>query len=111
MLYVFIRFFTINLSNCDSPILTISHVKTTPVPTTIGTYVPLGFERLKICELLAEVLHCANCFGTATDQKDTEVAGDNVGVVADMVRKQFIDVGILQCLIVCFSFLELIGYS
>ncbi|RKO97803.1 hypothetical protein CXG81DRAFT_12446, partial [Caulochytrium protostelioides] len=29
----------------------------TPVPTTIGPQVPLGSERLKACELFAEVLH------------------------------------------------------
>ncbi|KAG2176112.1 hypothetical protein INT43_005345 [Umbelopsis isabellina] len=31
-----------------------------PVPTTSGPQVPLGFERLKICELYAELLHCSN---------------------------------------------------
>jgi serine/threonine-protein phosphatase 6 regulatory subunit 3 len=30
------------------------------VPTTTGPQVPLGFERLKICELYAELLHCSN---------------------------------------------------
>ncbi|KAI9282474.1 SIT4 phosphatase-associated protein-domain-containing protein [Umbelopsis sp. AD052] len=28
--------------------------------TTIGDRMPLGFERLKICELFAELLHCSN---------------------------------------------------
>ncbi|KAJ2085765.1 sporulation-induced protein [Coemansia sp. RSA 1813] len=31
-----------------------------PVPTTQGLREPLGFERLRICELFAELLHCSN---------------------------------------------------
>ncbi|KAG9290880.1 hypothetical protein G9A89_011030 [Geosiphon pyriformis] len=30
------------------------------INTTIGKIMPLGFERFKICELLAELLHCSN---------------------------------------------------
>ncbi|CAG8833028.1 28526_t:CDS:2, partial [Racocetra persica] len=30
------------------------------IDTTIGKMVPLGFERFKICELFAELLHCSN---------------------------------------------------
>ncbi|KAI7825078.1 SIT4 phosphatase-associated protein-domain-containing protein, partial [Kickxella alabastrina] len=33
---------------------------TEPVPTTMGLREPLGFERLRICELFAELLHCSN---------------------------------------------------
>ncbi|KAJ1726051.1 sporulation-induced protein, partial [Coemansia biformis] len=33
---------------------------TAPVPTTQGPCEPLGFERLRICELFAELLHCSN---------------------------------------------------
>ncbi|KAJ2503158.1 sporulation-induced protein, partial [Coemansia sp. RSA 2052] len=33
---------------------------TEPVPTTQGMREPLGFERLRICELFAELLHCSN---------------------------------------------------
>ncbi|PVZ98256.1 hypothetical protein BB558_005743 [Smittium angustum] len=33
--------------------------KKIPVRTTVGVQVPLGFERLRVCELLAEVLHCS----------------------------------------------------
>ncbi|KAJ2014760.1 sporulation-induced protein, partial [Coemansia sp. S85] len=33
---------------------------TAPVPTTQGMREPLGFERLRICELFAELLHCSN---------------------------------------------------
>lgn len=28
--------------------------------TSYGTIEPLGFERFKICELIAELLHCSN---------------------------------------------------
>lgn len=34
--------------------------KTGPIETSIGKQVPLGFERLKICEMFAELLHCSN---------------------------------------------------
>ncbi|KAG0246779.1 hypothetical protein BGX31_009026 [Mortierella sp. GBA43] len=33
---------------------------TGPIDTSIGKQVPLGFERLKICEMFAELLHCSN---------------------------------------------------
>ncbi|ORX52405.1 SAPS-domain-containing protein [Hesseltinella vesiculosa] len=33
---------------------------TGPTKTSIGEQMPLGFERLKICELFAELLHCSN---------------------------------------------------
>ncbi|KAF9439039.1 hypothetical protein BGZ76_001015 [Entomortierella beljakovae] len=33
---------------------------TGPVETSIGKQIPLGFERLKICEMFAELLHCSN---------------------------------------------------
>ncbi|KAF9959870.1 hypothetical protein BGZ70_008739 [Mortierella alpina] len=31
-----------------------------PIETSIGLQTPLGFERLKICEMFAELLHCSN---------------------------------------------------
>ncbi|KAI0031479.1 SIT4 phosphatase-associated protein-domain-containing protein, partial [Vararia minispora EC-137] len=31
-----------------------------PIPTTIGELTPLTFERYRICELFAELLHCSN---------------------------------------------------
>ena len=31
-----------------------------PIPTTIGPLTPLTFERFRICELYAELLHCSN---------------------------------------------------
>ncbi|CAJ0638767.1 12410_t:CDS:10 [Entrophospora sp. SA101] len=33
---------------------------TSQIDTTIGKMVPLGFERFRICELFAELLHCSN---------------------------------------------------
>ncbi|KAF9915210.1 hypothetical protein BX616_006660 [Lobosporangium transversale] len=33
---------------------------TGPIDTAIGKQTPLGFERLKICEMFAELLHCSN---------------------------------------------------
>ncbi|KAF8979145.1 hypothetical protein BGZ46_005763 [Entomortierella lignicola] len=33
---------------------------TGPIETSIGMQTPLGFERLKICEMFAELLHCSN---------------------------------------------------
>ncbi|KAF8939749.1 hypothetical protein BGZ58_008837 [Dissophora ornata] len=33
---------------------------TGPIDTSIGKQTPLGFERLKICEMFAELLHCSN---------------------------------------------------
>ncbi|CAG8442666.1 6534_t:CDS:10 [Ambispora leptoticha] len=33
---------------------------TKPIETTIGKMVPLGFERFRICELFAELIHCSN---------------------------------------------------
>ncbi|KAF9115698.1 hypothetical protein BGX27_006804 [Mortierella sp. AM989] len=33
---------------------------TGPIETSIGKQTPLGFERLKICEMFAELLHCSN---------------------------------------------------
>ncbi|KAF7298318.1 hypothetical protein MKEN_01356300 [Mycena kentingensis (nom. inval.)] len=31
-----------------------------PIPTTVGLITPLTFERYRICELFAELLHCSN---------------------------------------------------
>ncbi|KAJ1729880.1 sporulation-induced protein, partial [Coemansia sp. Benny D160-2] len=41
-------------------LLTAPRSSTAPVPTTQGLREPLGFERLRICELFAELLHCSN---------------------------------------------------
>ncbi|KAJ1798939.1 sporulation-induced protein [Coemansia sp. RSA 2399] len=41
-------------------LLTTPRSSIVPVPTTQGLREPLGFERLRICELFAELLHCSN---------------------------------------------------
>ncbi|KAJ2539123.1 sporulation-induced protein, partial [Coemansia sp. RSA 1933] len=41
-------------------LLTTPRSSTVPAPTTQGLREPLGFERLRICELFAELLHCSN---------------------------------------------------
>jgi hypothetical protein len=42
--------------------------------TSIGEQMPLGFERLKICELFAELLHCSNMsnLNAGEDNQETE---------------------------------------
>ncbi|KAI8598552.1 SIT4 phosphatase-associated protein-domain-containing protein [Dissophora ornata] len=41
-------------------LLVVPRSVTGPIETSIGKQVPLGFERLKICEMFAELLHCSN---------------------------------------------------
>ncbi|KAI8073915.1 SIT4 phosphatase-associated protein-domain-containing protein, partial [Gongronella butleri] len=58
-----------------------------PVKTSIGEQTPLGFERLKICELFAELLHCSNMSnlnasevgsrGNEDDEDDDEAAAND----------------------------------
>ncbi|SAM08544.1 hypothetical protein [Absidia glauca] len=45
-----------------------------PMKTSIGEQMPLGFERLKICELFAELLHCSNMsnLNAGDDNQETE---------------------------------------
>lgn len=44
--------------------------------TSIGEQMPLGFERLKICELFAELLHCSNMsnLNAMDDNQEAETA-------------------------------------
>ncbi|KAJ1879066.1 sporulation-induced protein [Coemansia sp. RSA 486] len=65
---------------------------TEPVPTTLGLREPLGFERLRICELFAELLHCSNMprlnqsVGSASDDAvfvDASAGTDTGAVTAD----------------------------
>lgn len=48
-----------------------------PIRTTLGELEPLGFERLKICELFAELLHCSNMSNlnnfTMTPEEEAEL--------------------------------------
>ncbi|KAG0339038.1 hypothetical protein BG004_006971 [Podila humilis] len=41
-------------------LLVVPRSVTGPIETSIGQQTPLGFERLKICEMFAELLHCSN---------------------------------------------------
>ncbi|KAF9373516.1 hypothetical protein CPB97_000486, partial [Podila verticillata] len=41
-------------------LLVVPRSVTGPIDTSIGKQTPLGFERLKICEMFAELLHCSN---------------------------------------------------
>ncbi|KAI8888069.1 SAPS-domain-containing protein [Backusella circina FSU 941] len=57
---------------------------TEPIRTTLGEMEPLGFERLKICELFAELLHCSNMSNlnnfnmTAEEEVELEEGNDDV---------------------------------
>ncbi|KAI8318888.1 SAPS-domain-containing protein [Martensiomyces pterosporus] len=56
---------------------------TEPVPTTQGMREPLGFERLRICELFAELLHCSNMprLNLPTGETgESAVAGESKGL-------------------------------
>ncbi|OLY81196.1 Extragenic suppressor of kinetochore protein 1 [Smittium mucronatum] len=43
-----------------------------PIPSTIGNQIPLGFERLRVTELLAEVLHCSKMLAFNVKYEDSE---------------------------------------
>ncbi|CAI2165053.1 12776_t:CDS:10 [Funneliformis geosporum] len=45
------------------------------IETTIGKIVPLGFERFRTCELLAELLHCSNMSLLNSVRHDTPTNG------------------------------------
>ncbi|KAH8548276.1 SIT4 phosphatase-associated protein-domain-containing protein [Umbelopsis sp. PMI_123] len=49
------------------------------IPTTIGDRMPLGFERLKICELFAELLHCSNMAHLNKPLSKHQIAGTSYG--------------------------------
>ncbi|AET40723.1 SAPS family protein Ecym_6347 [Eremothecium cymbalariae DBVPG len=46
--------------------------KLSPLETPFGSIEPLGFERFKICELIAELLHCSN-MGLLNEPKGDEI--------------------------------------
>ncbi|KAK9480659.1 SIT4 phosphatase-associated protein-domain-containing protein [Lipomyces japonicus] len=50
--------------------------------TSFGEIEPLGFERFKICELVAELLHCSN-MGLLNDPR-----GEQVALQRDAIRRQ-----------------------
>ncbi|KAG1454043.1 hypothetical protein G6F46_008816 [Rhizopus delemar] len=75
-----------------------------PVHTTLGDIEPLGFERLKICELFAELLHCSNMsnlnnFNGMNDEEEDQqqkeetriikIDGDELSV-GDYLKSKFV---------------------
>lgn len=48
-----------------------------PMRTTLGEQMPLGFERLKICELFAELLHCSNMSNLNGEENEAEEDEDD----------------------------------
>ncbi|ORZ17185.1 SIT4 phosphatase-associated protein-domain-containing protein [Absidia repens] len=56
--------------------------------TSIGEQIPLGFERLKICELFAELLHCSNMSNlNAIDNDIEETEGSPLSELSDQEDK------------------------
>lgn len=50
----------------------LNDTKLPDMDTPFGSIEPLGFERFKICELIAELLHCSN-MGLLNDEKGEEI--------------------------------------
>ncbi|CAO3674923.1 unnamed protein product [Rhizopus stolonifer] len=57
-----------------------------PMRTPLGEIEPLGFERLKICELFAELLHCSNMSNL---NEFNEESSDQLSV-GDYLKSQFV---------------------
>ncbi len=53
-----------------------------PLLTPIGEIMPLGFERFKICELTAELIHCSN-MALLNDREASEIVKDR-----DIIRRK-----------------------
>lgn len=64
--------------------------KLPPLETPFGTIEPLGFERFKICELVAELLHCSN-MGLLGER-----AGEEIVRERDIKREELIKLSQLQ---------------
>lgn len=71
-----------------------------PIRTTIGELEPLGFERLKICELFAELLHCSNMSNLnhfnlteeeGEEEKKESAENNNELSVGDYLKSKFVD--------------------
>ncbi|CAO3675513.1 unnamed protein product [Rhizopus stolonifer] len=58
------------------------------IRTTLGDIEPLGFERLKICELFAELLHCSNMSNLNNFTEETKSEKLSVG---DYLKSKFVD--------------------
>lgn len=66
----------------------LSKPKTVPpsIATTFGNIAPLGFERFRICELYAELLHCSN-MGLLNDPRGEIVVRER-DIERDRLRKE-----------------------
>ncbi|KAI9472134.1 MAG: SIT4 phosphatase-associated protein-domain-containing protein [Benjaminiella poitrasii] len=62
-----------------------------PIQTTLGELEPLGFERLKICELFAELLHCSNMSNLNEVHYEQYNAADNNLSVGDYLKSKFVE--------------------
>lgn len=64
---------------------------TTPIlDTSFDRIEPLGFERFKICELIAELLHCSN-MGLVNEKKDEEIVLERDAFRANLLKEQYGD--------------------
>ncbi|KAG0178248.1 hypothetical protein DFQ28_002532 [Apophysomyces sp. BC1034] len=75
-----------NVSNFNALLLKPKSVNG-PMQTSIGQQTPLGFERLKICELFAELLHCSNMSNLNSSTEENEI-GDTTDVVEALEEKE-----------------------
>ncbi|KAI8378892.1 SIT4 phosphatase-associated protein-domain-containing protein [Choanephora cucurbitarum] len=62
-----------------------------PIHTTLGEMEPLGFERLKICELFAELLHCSNMSNLNHFNGDEEQPKSTELSVGDYLKSKFVE--------------------
>ncbi|ORX92115.1 SAPS-domain-containing protein [Basidiobolus meristosporus CBS 931.73] len=75
------------------------------IESTVGKVKPLGFERLKVCELYAELLHCANINvpeSESGDEAHKTTLGSDVRV---NLKQKYVDLGIVTtCLDLFFEY-------
>ncbi|KAI9323411.1 SIT4 phosphatase-associated protein-domain-containing protein [Dichotomocladium elegans] len=81
-----------------------------PMRTTLGEQIPLGFERLKICELFAELLHCSNMSnlnGEDDNEEEQKQKGkeEDATTIGDYLKMQFVQDRVMAtCIDLFFSF-------
>lgn len=66
-----------------------------PKPATDVTFreslpVPLGFERLKICELFAELLHCSNMSSLNVISEEAQTDNQTKPTTGDLLKLEFV---------------------
>lgn len=109
------------------------------IRTTLGELEPLGFERLKICELFAELLHCSNMSNlnnslnltqeeeaqlaeieqeesketekntAATENKTTTPAKEPELSVGDYLKSKFVDFRAMPICVVSWNLFQAVG--